>query len=307
MRPPDPSCVLVPGPWSHREVSANGVRLHIAEAGSGPLVLLLHGFPQFWWAWRHQLVDLAEAGYRVVAVDLRGFGASDKPPRGYDGFTLAADVAGLIRALGERNAVVVGHDWGGVLAWTAATLHPRVVRRLVIVSTPHPLRMRSAVVTEPRGQLRAVRHALAFQLPRYGEAQLTRDDGRYVDGLLRGWAGERWRGEADFEEATGRYREALRIPSAAHSALEYYRWMARSLPRPDGLRYAKLMRQPVTAPTLQLHGSADPCLLPSTAQGSGRYVAAKYEWRLLARVGHFPAEEAPELVTGELLRWAKEG
>src|SRR5919108_3064010 len=113
---PDSSVVLVEGPWTHRVVRANGIALHVAELGTGPLVLLLHGFPEFWWSWRHQLVGLAEAGYRVVAPDLRGYGASDKPPRGYDGYTLAGDIAGLVRALGERKAVLVGCGYGGLLA-----------------------------------------------------------------------------------------------------------------------------------------------------------------------------------------------
>src|SRR6201999_3425042 len=130
---PDSSVVLVDGPWTHRVVSANGIGLHVAEAGTGPLVLLLHGFPEFWWTWRHQLVGLAGAGYRAVAIDLRGYGESDKPPRGYDLWTLAGDVAGLIRALGERRAVVVGHDWGGLIGWTLAALHPRLVRSLVVL------------------------------------------------------------------------------------------------------------------------------------------------------------------------------
>ena len=94
--PPDATSVLLPGPWTHRDISANGVRLHAAELGEGPLVLLLHGFPQFWWTWRAQLVSLSGAGFRVVAPDLRGYGASDKPPRGYDAPTLAADAAALI-------------------------------------------------------------------------------------------------------------------------------------------------------------------------------------------------------------------
>jgi alpha/beta hydrolase family protein len=102
------SAVQLAGPWAHRTVSANGTRFHIAEAGDGPLVLLLHGFPEFWWTWRHQLTWLPEAGFRAVAVDLRGYGGSDKPPRGYDLVTAAADAAGLIRALGEANAIVVG-------------------------------------------------------------------------------------------------------------------------------------------------------------------------------------------------------
>ncbi|MFL6863675.1 MAG: alpha/beta fold hydrolase, partial [Allosphingosinicella sp.] len=161
--PPDATSVLLPGPWTHRDISANGVRLHAAEAGQGPLVLLLHGFPQFWWAWRAELTGLAAAGFRVVAPDLRGYGASDKPPRGYDLPTLSADVAALVRALGEQDAVVVGHDWGGLLAWTTAALHPRSVRRLVVLSMAHPRRLRAAITDA--GQRHALRHALGFQLP----------------------------------------------------------------------------------------------------------------------------------------------
>lgn len=303
---PDAAAVLVDGPWTHRDVSANGIRLHVAEAGTGPLVLLLHGFPEFWWSWRHQLVGLADAGYRVVAPDLRGYGASDKPPRGYDAPTLAGDVAGLVRALGERDAAIVGHDWGGVLAWTVGTLHPRVVRRLAVLDAPHPRRLRSALLTDPRGQLRASGYALTFQTPRYAESLLTRDDGAYVGRLLAEWSGPAWQRTADFAEAVRRCREAVRIPKTAHCALEYYRWMVRSQFRPDGQRYLRSLAEPVTAPTLQLHGALDRCLLPRTAQGSGRYVAAAYEWRLLEGLGHFPHQEAPDLVTGELARWAKE-
>jgi pimeloyl-ACP methyl ester carboxylesterase len=302
---PDPADVLVDGPWTHRDVSANGIRLHVAEFGTGPLVLLLHGFPQFWWAWRHQLVGLADAGYRVVAPDLRGYGASDKPPRGYDAVTLASDIAGLVRALGERDAMIVGHDWGGLIAWTIGTLHPRVVRRLAVLDAPHPLRLRASLISDPRGQTRSSRHVIGFQLPRYAESLLRKDNAAYVGQLIGAWAGPRWQLTADYREAVGRYREAIRIPNAAHSSLEGYRWAVRSLLRPDGLRYARLMSEPVTAATLQLHAQLDSSLLPRTAQGSGRYVAAAYEWRLIDSVGHFLPEEAPDLVTGELIRWAK--
>lgn len=304
---PDTTSVLLPGPWSHREVSANGIRVHVAEIGHGPLILLVHGFPEFWWTWRHQLVGLADAGYRVVAPDLRGYGASDKPPRGYDAYTLAGDAAGLVRALGERDAMVVGHSVGGVVAWTMATLHPRVVRRLAVIGTPHPLRLRSALVQDPRGQLAASRQILLFQTPRYAESLLTRDAGAHVEHLYEMWSGPRWVGSAEYREAVARSREAVRIPAAAHCALEYYRWSMRSMLRPDGFRYAKAMNQPITAPTLQLHGEADGAMLARTAQGSGRYVAATYEWRLLEGVGHFAHEEEPDTVTGELLRWAKSG
>src|SRR3954453_4849492 len=151
----DESVVMLDGPWRHRFVSANGTRFHIVEAGTGPLVLFLHGFPEFWYAWHNQLAAVADAGFRAVAVDLRGYGASDKPPRGYDGYTMAGDVAGLIRALGERRAMVVGAGYGGMVAWTTAAFHPQLVSRLVVTGAAHPLRLRAAIATDPRGQLAA--------------------------------------------------------------------------------------------------------------------------------------------------------
>ncbi|MGZ6792108.1 MAG: alpha/beta fold hydrolase, partial [Mycobacteriales bacterium] len=211
---PDATSVLLPGPWMHRDLSANGVRLHAAECGDGPLVLLLHGFLEFWWTWRAQLPALAAAGFRAVAVDLRGYGASDKPPRGYDLPTLSADMAALIRALGERDAVVVGHDWGALGAWTMAALHPRSVRRLVILSMAHPRRLRAGMADAR--QRHASRYALRFQLPRLPERRLTRADDDPVAELMRRWAGAEWIRTADFAEAVERYRRAARIPQAAY-------------------------------------------------------------------------------------------
>jgi pimeloyl-ACP methyl ester carboxylesterase len=300
---PDATSVLLPGPWEHRDVSANGVRLHAAEAGQGPLVLLLHGFPQFWWAWRHQLTGLTAAGLRVVAPDLRGYGASDKPPRGYDLPTAAADAAAVVRALGETEAVVVGADWGGLVAWTMAALHPRSVRRLVVVGAAHPRRLRASM-TDAR-QRRALAYALRFQLPRLPERRLTRADDDPVAELMRRWAGLSWVQTTDFAEAVTRYRSAARIPQAAYGAMEYYRWAGRSQLRPDGLRFARRLAAPITAPTLQVHGALDPYVLPSTAQGSGRYVAGSYEWRELPGIGHFAAEEAPDQLTEAIATWAQ--
>src|SRR5690242_20441096 len=166
MSSPDESAILVDGPWAHRTIRANGIALHVAELGTGPLVLLLHGFPTFWWTWHRQLIDLADAGYRAVAVDLRGYGASDKPPRGYDATTMAADIAQLVTALGEQDAVVVGNDVGGLLAWTMAAQHPTVVRRIAVLGAAHPLRLRQAMLYGGRGQRRAWRYALStFQVP----------------------------------------------------------------------------------------------------------------------------------------------
>ncbi len=293
------SAVYLDGPWSHRAVTANGTRFHVAVAGDGPLVLMLHGFPQFWWTWRRQLGSLPAAGFRVAAPDLRGYGGSDKPPRGYDLITAASDAAGLVRALGEANAVVIGHDWGGLVAWTMAAYYPKVVRRLGIVSVAHPLRLRSAVLTGPLRQGRRSSYVLGFQVPMLPERQLVRHDAARVGQLLRSWSGPGW----PDRETEARYRAAIRIPQVAHSALEYYRWYLRSRVRPDGLRYARRMRAPVQAPTLHLHGALDSCVLPATAQGSSRYVDAPYRWRLMDGAGHFPQEEQPERFDQELRSW----
>jgi pimeloyl-ACP methyl ester carboxylesterase len=296
---------MVDGPWTHRFVAANGTRFHVVEAGTGPLVLFVHGFPEFWWAWHEVLPAVADAGYRAVAVDMRGYGASDKPPRGYDGYTLAADTTGLIRALGERSATLVGAGYGGMMmAWTAAAFHPRLVRRLVVVGAPHPLRMRAAVLVDPRGQFAAASPVLQFQLPRY-EHLLTRNDAALVGEFLRRWGGPDWVESAEFDDYQAKCRQAMQIPQVAFCALEAYRWAFRSVLRLHGYRFVKLMQQPLVTPTLQLHGALDTAVLPRTALGSGRYVIAGYEWRLLDGVGHFPHLERPELVTAEVIRWAK--
>ncbi|GII53705.1 hydrolase [Planotetraspora thailandica] len=297
--PRDESLVRVEGPWTHREVHAGGNRFHVVEAGEGPLILLLHGFPQFWWTWRHQLVSLPAAGYRAVAVDLKGYGASDKPPRGYDLPTLAVDAAGLVRALGETGAVVVGHDWGGLIGWTMSVLDPKVVRRLVPVSSPHPLRMRTALLTDLFGQMKASAHTLGFQLPLVPERRLTTDGAALVGRMLNEWSGPEW----PADDVARTYQDAFLIPAVAHSALEYHRWFGRSQLRPDGQRYARQMRKQIEAPTLQLHGALDTCVLPHTAQGSSRFVAAPYRWRQIEGAGHFPHEEQPAQFDAELIGW----
>jgi pimeloyl-ACP methyl ester carboxylesterase len=292
------SAVHIDGPWTHRDISANGIRIHVVEAGSGPLVLLLHGFPEFWWSWRHQLRALAAAGYRAVAPDLRGYGSSDKPSRGYDAMTLSADLAGIVRSLGEDDADIVGHDWGGHLAWSVAALHPNVVRRLAVLSIPHPLRWPGALLRD-REQRRASRYMLRFQLPWAPERWLVADDAVNVGGLLHAWSAP---GFPD-AETERRCRDAMQILYTPNRALEYYRWAFRSVPRGDGRRFRTALRHPIDVPVLQLHGSLDRCVLPRTAKRSGRFVGGSYEWQLIEGAGHFPHEEAPDAVSAELLRW----
>lgn len=246
---------------------------------------------------------LADAGFRAVAMDLRGYGASDKPPRGYDGFTLSADVTGAIRALGERRAIIVGAGAGGLIGWATAALHPKMVQRLVVLGAAHPLRLRSAFITQA-AQRRAGAALLKFQLPRF-EHVLTRDNAALVGDLLDEWTGPAFQSTAAYAEYAAKCREAMRIPQAAFCALEAYRWAFRSTMRLHGYRFVRAMKQPVITPTLQLQGSLDTVMIPATAQGSGRYVLADYEWRLLDGIGHFPHVETPDLVTGEIIRWAK--
>jgi pimeloyl-ACP methyl ester carboxylesterase len=291
--------VQIGGPWTHRSISANGTRFHAVEAGDGPLVLLLHGFPEFWWTWRHQLTTLPAAGFRAVAVDLRGYGGSDKPPRGYDLPTAAADAGGLVRSLGEANAIVIGHGLGGLIGWTLAAYYPKVIRRLAVISMGHPLRMRASVLGDPLGQGRRSGYTLGAQLPIWPERQLLRDGAFKVGQLLEKWSATGW----PDPQTERTYARAMKIPSVAHSALEYHRWLARSSLRPDGLRYARHMRTPIAAPVLHLHGALDSYVLPQTARGAGRYVEGPYRWRVIDGAGHFPHEERPEIFGTELLGW----
>ena len=316
--PPDPtdtgavdaSEVLVEGPWRHRFVAANGARFHVTEAGSGPLVLLLHGFPQFWWAWRHQLPAVAAAGFHAVAMDLRGYGASDKPPRGYDTATLAADVAGVVRALGESRAVVVGHDWGGWLAWSMPSLTPRVTRAVAAVSMAHPLEMRRSAFRRG-GRGAGFADVLGFQVPVRPERRLTVGDG--VERVLREWSAPApptgaspAREPFPGPEELRRYRRAMRVPFVAHSSMEYYRWAVRSVPRQDGRRFAAAVRDPLGVPLLQLQGDRDPYVVPDAALASHRWAGPHLRYELVGGAGHFLPEEAPGAVTAALLGWLAE-
>src|ERR1700758_1820880 len=200
MSAPDPSVIRIDGPWRHLDVHANGIRFHVVEATSDgkdttaptaqPLVIMLHGFGSFWWSWRHQLRGLT--GARVVAVDLRGYGASDKPPRGYDGWTLAGDTAGLIRALGHTSATLVGHADGGLVCWATSVLHPRLVRAIAVISSPHPAALRASALTR-RDQGRALLPSLLrYQIPVWPERWLTQHDADALEQLVRARASAKW-------------------------------------------------------------------------------------------------------------------
>lgn len=306
VRPGDPGrAAELPGPWTHRYVAANGARFHVVEAApvpqtnEAPLVLLLHGFPQFWWAWRAQLPALAAAGYRAVAMDLRGYGGSDKTPNGYDPLTLAQDVSGVVKALGERSAVLVGHGWGGYVAWATATMHPREVSALGAVSAPHPAAMLRGLRRHPSAA--ALRHVLAMQLPLRPERRLADAGSGYLRDHLASWASP-VSGFPD-EEAVTTYQEAISLWPSSHCALEYHRWLVRSRVRADGRAFDRAMRAPVRQPVLAVGGADDPALPPGAFASSGTHVLGPVSEHVLPGVGHFPPEEAPDVFTELLLKW----
>lgn len=295
----DAASVLLDGPWQHEYVAANGARFHVALAGDGPLVVLLHTFPQFWWAWRHQITALADAGFRAAAVDLRGFGASDKPPKGYDTYTATADAAAVIRSLGEERAVVVGAGLGGWTAWAMPSLQPAFTRGIAALSMPHP-----AIIQRAARHDRAQRAAMGFlarlQWPFRPERSLVRDDTEVRD-YLTSWAAPG--GAFPSDEEVSRYAAALALPFVAHSAAEYYRWIGRNQIRFDGPLFQRRVSGLIDVPVLHLQGRQDGCILESATHGSQRYVRGPYTYRAIDGAGHFLAEEAPTQVTTALLEW----
>lgn len=265
--------------------------------GAGTLVLLLHGFPEFWWAWRSQLPRLAAAGYRAVAMDLRGYGDSDKTPRGYDAFTLAGDVAGVVRTLGSKDAVLVGHGWGGYVGWAAAVSRPDCIRALCAVAAPHPLELLNSAyrLAAPA----ALTHIAAMQIPWLPERRIMRGD--YIARHLAAWAAP----DSGFPtpDVVERYRQALTSWPSPHCALEYHRWLLRSRFRADGRAFAARLRQPIDVPVLQLTGAQDKAVPRSLVDKSARRVAGSVEHKELATAGHFPHEEAPEEFNEALVGW----
>jgi pimeloyl-ACP methyl ester carboxylesterase len=298
--------VEIPGPWQHRYVAANGARFHVAEAlpqatdgSDAPLVLFLHGFPEFWWSWREQLPRVAAAGYRAAAMDLRGYGGSDKTPRGYDPLTLAQDVSGVVKALGERRAVLVGHGWGGYVGWATAVLHPAQVSALCAVSAPHPLTMLHAIRSGAR--VGAVRHVLAMQVPMAPERRIADPESGYLRNHLRRWSAP----GSSFpdDETVATYQDVIGLWPSSHCALEYHRWLFRSRIRADGRQFNKAMRHPVGQNVLCVSGEHDPAVPLSAALASGAWVTGDFAHRVVAGAGHFPHEECPEQFTDLLLPW----
>jgi epoxide hydrolase 4 len=250
----------------HRTVAVGEVKLHAVEMGEGRPVILLHGFPELWWSWRRQLPALARAGLHAVAPDLRGYGGSDRPPdvEAYALPRLVDDVAGLVRALGAGRASLVGHDWGGAVAWSLAARHPELVDRLVIMNAPHPAVFLRALL-RPDQLLRSAYMAL-FQLPELPERLLFARDAAL---LRRGLRALRATPVADAELDV--YVEAGRRADRLRGGLNSYRAMGRALvgrgrrrsPGEAGRPAAGAARargRRIEAPVLVIWGEQDPVL-----------------------------------------------
>lgn len=230
-------------------IKTNGVELHVVQSGpaDGPLVILLHGFPEFWYGWRKQIPALAKAGFRVWAPDQRGYNTSAKPPkiRDYRLDKLADDAAGLIEASGRSRVIVVGHDWGAAVAWWLAADYPELVERLVILNTPHPLVMQQMLRTDPRQLLRSW-YMFFFQIPWLPEALMRRTNWR---GMVQGLQSSSRPGtftETEFEL----YRGAWSQRGAFRAMLNWYRAAFQCPPPPP--RNERIM-----PPTLILWGTQD--------------------------------------------------
>jgi epoxide hydrolase 4 len=280
--------------WIHGEVVLDGVRLHYVEAGDGPPVILLHGFPEFWYSWRHQIPPLAEAGFRALAPDLRGYNLSDKP-EGLDSYrveVLVQDVVGLIRHTGAERATLVGHDWGGIIAWHTAILRPEVVERLVVLNAPHPAAYNRELWSST--QLLRSWYAGFFQLPILPETALSAGDYAALDHVLRR---NPVRPGAFSDDDIRLYKAALAQPGALTATVNYYRAAAR-----EHSRLSSLGRRQISAPTLLIWGDRDPYLVGSLTDGLRQWVP-RLRVERLPNASHWVQVDAYERVNRLLLEF----
>jgi pimeloyl-ACP methyl ester carboxylesterase len=268
-------------PLTHRRVSVGAVTLHVVECGEGPAVLLLHGFPELWFAWHRLLPALAQAGFRAVAPDLRGYGASDKPVpiAAYRSELLLEDIRALVDELELGPIRLVGHDWGASLAFAFAAQHPDLVSRLVILNGAHPKRLREELGSFEQA-LRSS-YMLLFQLPWLPEWLLRK---RAV--VARIFRESSVNTGAFSDDDIERYVAALRVPRAARSMVNYYR---------AAFRFPLRVERSIVAPTLVIWGEQDPAL---SVRNLDRLSELAPELTILRvpNAGHFVHHEEPELV-----------
>lgn len=277
--------------WKHEFIRANGIRTHYVTAGKGPLVVLLHGFPEFWYAWRHQIGELAEH-FQVVVPDLRGYGDTERPPNisDYDSSHLVLDIAGLIEALGHKKAHLVGHDWGGAVAWRLAMQQPQLVDRLVVLNCPHPYKFAEALRTNRR-QMGKSWYIFFFQIPYLPELFFKLSPKKFLDRVFKGVTfSNQTINNQDLEV----YRQALEKPRAFEAALNYYRAAFRKTSQKDPSQTES--NKKIKAPTLLIWGEDDPAMGKELTEGMESLFEGPFSIRFIPNCGHWVNEQQPELV-----------
>jgi pimeloyl-ACP methyl ester carboxylesterase len=274
----------------HHYADSNGVKIHYATLGKKssakrPLVVMIHGFPDFWYTWRHQMRALADQKYRVAAVDLRGYDLSDKP-KGVESYAmplLVEDIAAVIRAEQAPTAIVVGHDWGGAVAWYVAMQKPELVRLLIICNLPHPAGIMREIATNPE-QKKNSAYAFNFQKPD-AHKMLT------AEGLSQ-WVKD--------PAARARYVEAFQ-KSDFESMLNYYK---ANYPKPDAPPPAQPVTFPkVKVPALMFHGLEDQALLPGALNSTWQWVEKDLTIVTIPGASHFVQQDAPQIVSDTMVDW----
>jgi epoxide hydrolase 4 len=283
--------------WQHQFIQTNRINLHYVTQGTGELVLLLHGFPEFWYSWRYQIPALARH-FKVVVPDLRGYNDSDKPETGYDIDTLTQDVLGIIHNLGFSKAHIVGHDWGGMIGWNLAQKFPESLHSLSLLSALPPALLARSLFNN-LDQVRRNWYLLALQVPAVPEWLLQQN----LANFLRDWFQVQAIRKAAFSSETLRiYQSALSKTGVLSSALNYYRnWLS-----PQAW-FTKLQEplSSIQVPTLVLWGQEDAVLSPSLAKSFERFIPNPFRLKLIPDCGHWIQQEAPQLVNLELLSFLR--
>lgn len=268
----------------HRYADSNGVKIHYAALGDGPLVVMIHGFPDFWYTWRDQMHALADSHYRVAAVDLRGYNLSDKP-KGVESYAmplLVDDIAAVIKAEKVPSAIIVGHDWGGAVAWNVAMRKPELTELLVICNLPHPAGIAREIATNPQ-QKKNSEYAFNFQKPD-AHKSLTAE-------RLAQWVKD--------PAAKARYIEAFN-KSDFESMLNYYK---ANYPKPDAPTATEVVFPKVKVPVLMFHGLDDQALLPGALNGTWQWVEKDLTIMTIPGSGHFVQQDAAATVSNTMVDW----